>query len=142
MCYLIKQNPVAESSDSSSQELLISNTARSRRLGDVGKSKFRCLGAEGLMLSWSQRAPAAQGEKGVRRRWRRGWLRGGRGPEIGLLLLGAGKLPRPGSGACPCPAASPLSRRHCHRDCRFSSLVPLACLEPALIAGIRRKTVP
>lgn len=64
MCYLIKQKPVAESSDSSSQELLISNTARSRRLGDVGKSKFRCLGAEGLMLSRSQRSPAAQGEKG------------------------------------------------------------------------------
>lgn len=63
MCYLIKQKPVAESSDSSSQELLIGNTAHSRRLGDVGKSKFRCLGAEGLMLSWSQRAPAAQGEK-------------------------------------------------------------------------------
>lgn len=102
--------------------------------------RSHCLGLRGWCSAEPASAPEAQG--------RRGWQQGRPGEENGdpWCCWRAGKLPGPGwdLGACPClwpgkPCSCPGSFAG---DCHSSSLVPLACLEPALITRIKRKAMP
>lgn len=99
------------------------------------------------MLSCSQTAPAAQREKVGKEEVAAGLAAGRERARDQLAPAGGleGCHRRAGERVPALQLARlcshQLSRQRGDGDCRFSSLVPLACLEPALITGIRRQTV-
>lgn len=127
-------------------ELLPTETQHSRNYLDPVDPLYEshCLGLrEGLMLGRAHHSCWGSEKEGVAAGPAR---RGERGASCCCCCWRAGKLPWPGwdLGACPClwpgkPCSCPGSFAG---DCHFSSLVPLACLEPALITRIKRKAKP